>query len=83
MDAAHIQQQSTKMVYFKQTAYPHGVEDSTGPGLKVLTALSMLCVETVIGIISVAGGNAAYSTSECASNVFIAQCNSILICSDI
>lgn len=60
MDAAHIQQQSTKMVYFKQTAYPHGAEDSTGPGLKVLTALSMLCVETVIGIISVAGGNAAY-----------------------
>lgn len=69
MDAAHIEQQSTKMVYFKQTAYPHGVEYSTGPGLKVLTALSMLYMETVMSIISVAGGNAAY-VRQSARNVF-------------
>lgn len=79
MDATHIPQQSTKMVYFKQTAYPHGVEDSTGPGLKVLTALSMLCVETVIGIISVAERNIRQSTC----NVFTAQYNSILIYNEV
>lgn len=70
------------MVYFKQTAYPHGAEDSAGPGLKVLTALSMLCVETVIGIISVAGENAAY-IRQSARNIFSTEYFSILIYNDI